>query len=81
MENKLIIETLQRLEWKIDHVFTPQEKDFYSVKEAEKLLGISRSTFDRYRKDGQIATTAIGRQIKVSKSEIDRIKQEGFTIR
>lgn len=81
MDVRQILETLHRLENKIDSIFAPQDKDFYSVKEAEKLLGISRSTFDRYRKDGQIFATAIGRQLKVSKSEIDRIKKEGFSIR
>ena len=81
MENRQILETLNRLEQKIDKVFAPQDKDFYSVKEAENLLGISRSTFDRYRNDGQIKTTSIGRQVKVGKSEIERIKKEGFRIR
>lgn len=80
-ETRQILDSLSRLEQKIDKVFAPQDKDMYSVHEALNLLGISRSKFDRYKKDGQIKTTFLGRQVKVSKTEIDRIKLEGFRIR
>jgi DNA invertase Pin-like site-specific DNA recombinase len=78
MENQEIYNTLKRIEEKIDSVITPKEKEWYTVKETETILGISRSTFDRYKNNGQIKTTYIGRQIRIHFSVIKNILQNGF---
>jgi excisionase family DNA binding protein len=78
MENQEIAKALKRIEQKIDSVLTPTEKEYYTVKETESILGISRSTFDRYRNSGQIKTASVGKQIRVHKSVIKEIQEKGF---
>lgn len=78
MENQEIYNALKRIEQKIDSVMAPGTKEWYTVKETESILGISRSTFDRYRNNGQIKTSNVGRQIRIHISVIQSIQERGF---
>ncbi len=78
MNSNEILQAIQSLEFKLEKLLIPAEKDYYTVKEVEKLLGISRSTFDRYRNNGHIKTTNVGRQIRIHKSVVQSIQENGF---
>lgn len=48
-----------------------QQFNFISLQETLDLLGISRSTFDRWRKQKQLPYRKIGKEIWVDKQELE----------
>lgn len=50
---------------------------YYSISDAAKLLNVSRPTLYRWIKTGVIHTTKIANFNKISKEEVDRIKNNG----
>lgn len=73
-----VLKAIKNLENKIDKLISPEAKEYYTVREVESLLGISRSTFDRFRNSGKIKTTKVGRQIRVHRSIVTSIQENGF---
>lgn len=51
---------------------------YYSISDAAKLLNVSRPTLYRWIKTGVIHTTKIANFNKISKEEVDRIKNNGW---
>lgn len=49
---------------------TDGQKEILSSSEVMQLLGISRNTFDRFRKEGIIRTYKLGRRVYVKYSEL-----------
>jgi excisionase family DNA binding protein len=52
-----------------------------TVKEAARLLAMSELTVRKLAWNGKIASTHIGRAVRIPASEIDRILKEGTVIR
>ena len=50
-----------------------QDKDFLSLEEAATLLGVSRTTLYRMRRDGAISFATIGKKKVISRKSIDHL--------
>lgn len=50
-----------------------QEKDYLSLEEAATLLGVSRTTLYRMRKEGALTFATIGRKKVISRKHIDHL--------
>tara|TARA_A100000171_G_scaffold566_2_gene790 strand:- start:3448 stop:3807 length:360 start_codon:yes stop_codon:yes gene_type:complete len=50
-----------------------QEKEFLSLDEAAKLLGVSRTTLYRMRKDGSLQFGKIGKKKVITRKSIDKL--------
>ena len=50
-----------------------QEKDFLSLEEAAKLLGVSRTTLYRMRRDGALSFATIGKKKVIARKSIDQL--------
>ncbi|MEM7297050.1 MAG: helix-turn-helix domain-containing protein [Bacteroidota bacterium] len=50
-----------------------QDKDFLSLEEAATLLGVSRTTLYRMRRDGAISFAKIGKKKAISRKSIDHL--------
>jgi excisionase family DNA binding protein len=50
-----------------------QAKDFLSVDDACKLLGVSRSTLSRAIKDRRLKAVNLGKRIVIKRTEVDRL--------
>jgi excisionase family DNA binding protein len=50
-----------------------QEKEFLSLEEAATLLGVSRTTLYRMRRDGSLKFGAVGKKKVISRKSIDQL--------
>ncbi|MEM6642155.1 MAG: helix-turn-helix domain-containing protein [Bacteroidota bacterium] len=50
-----------------------QDKDFLSLEEAATLLGVSRTTLYRMRRDGALSFATIGKKKVISRKSIDHL--------
>lgn len=53
------------------------EKELYNFKDVATILDVSTRTVHAWNADGKIKAVKIGREWKVSREEVDRIKREG----
>jgi excisionase family DNA binding protein len=53
------------------------EKKFYTPKEIANLLKLSERTIQRQLKSGQIKGTLIGRNWRISESQLEKLLDEG----
>jgi excisionase family DNA binding protein len=61
----------------IKHRIPIEERDFLYAKEAARALGISANSFYAHCRAGHIAHTHLGKSIRVTKGEVERIQREG----
>lgn len=59
------------------HRLPLDERDFYFAKEAARALGISNNSLYAHFKAGHISGTRLGKSIRITKEEVERIKREG----
>jgi excisionase family DNA binding protein len=63
-------ETVQTMSAKIVEV---QHRDYLSIQDACKLLGVSRWTVSRAIKDKRLKAVSLGKRIVIKRTEIDRL--------
>lgn len=54
------------------------EFDTMRPKEAMQILGLSRTTFDKYKKEGVIPCTNVGGKVLVDAKTVHKLKKQGF---
>jgi hypothetical protein len=70
---------VERVNEKLERLLnSSQEKDVYTPGEFCEVFSISMSTFHRFKKAGKFLFNNSGRKIFIGKSEVDRIKANGF---
>ena len=68
---------LLRLDEKVSYLVAEKRKDKLTPKETQEMLGISRSTYQRYVKDGVFEQKKIKGKAYVQRSDIERLIEEG----
>lgn len=66
----LILAELQSIKRVLSLRNSPKEIEMYTIKEACEKLNLSRTTFDRYRKDGKIVVSKVMGKNYVTSQEI-----------
>ena len=48
---------------------------YYKVKEVAEMLSVTRQCIDKWRKQGRIKAIKIGKAVRISEEEIERLKR------
>jgi excisionase family DNA binding protein len=73
IEEKINVSNQETQEIIVQPIKTIQERDFLSLDEAAMLLGVSRTTLYRMRKEGAIQFAVIGKKKVISRKSIDQL--------
>lgn len=68
---------LLNLDEKVSYLVAEKLKDKLTPKEVQEMLGIGKSTYQRYVKTGVFEQKKIKGKAYVLRSEIERLKEEG----
>jgi predicted DNA-binding transcriptional regulator AlpA len=68
---------LLNLDEKVSYLVAEKQKDKLTPKEVQEMLGIGKSTYQRYVKDGVFEQKKIKGKAYVLRSEIEKLKEEG----
>ena len=53
------------------------EKEMYKIREVAELLSLHPKTVEKLARDKKIKSVKIGRDFRITREEIERIKKEG----
>lgn len=65
-----IITTLRRLE---ERMLARKEDEWITMRKACEILGVTTASFRNYRKNNKIKVSQVGRNILVSRSELNKL--------
>lgn len=68
---------LLKLDEKVSYLVAEKQKETLSPKEVQEMLGIGKTTYQRYISDKIITQTKIKGKAHVQRSEIEKLKAEG----